>query len=81
MGWTRKQIRITVEAITTDQLKSRRFKFSRFLSFKDMGADSLDEVELIMSLEAEFGIEIPDEDAELMKTPRGVELWLTAKLR
>ena len=30
----------------------------------DLGADSLDQVELIMALEEEFGIEIPDEDAE-----------------
>ncbi|HIA93702.1 MAG TPA: acyl carrier protein [Candidatus Marinimicrobia bacterium] len=34
----------------------------------DLGADSLDTVELIMELEEEFGIEIPDEDAENMMT-------------
>ncbi|HDY75269.1 MAG TPA: acyl carrier protein [Candidatus Marinimicrobia bacterium] len=34
----------------------------------DLGADSLDTVELIMQLEEEFGIEIPDEDAEAMTT-------------
>jgi acyl carrier protein len=34
----------------------------------DLGADSLDTVELIMALEEEFNIEIPDEDAEKMKT-------------
>ena len=34
----------------------------------DLGADSLDIVELIMALEDEYGIEIPDEDAEKMKT-------------
>ncbi len=34
----------------------------------DLGADSLDTVELIMQLEEEFGIEIPDEDAETMTT-------------
>lgn len=34
----------------------------------DLGADSLDTVELIMQLEEEFGIEIPDEDAENMTT-------------
>ena len=32
----------------------------------DLGADSLDTVELVMALEEEFGIEIPDEDAEKM---------------
>ena len=34
----------------------------------DLGADSLDVVDLIMSLEEEFDIEIPDEDIEVMKT-------------
>ena len=37
-------------------------------SFKDLGADSLDLVELIMSFEEEFGIEIKDEDAESIQT-------------
>ena len=35
---------------------------------EDLGADSLDTVELVMALEEEFNIEIPDEDAEKMKT-------------
>jgi acyl carrier protein len=34
----------------------------------DLGADSLDTVELVMALEDEFGIEIPDEDAEKINT-------------
>ncbi len=34
----------------------------------DLGADSLDRVELVMSLEEEFGIEIPDEEAEKITT-------------
>ncbi len=34
----------------------------------DLGADSLDIVELVMALEEEYGIEIPDEDAEKIKT-------------
>lgn len=34
----------------------------------DLGADSLDTVELVMAFEEEFGIEIPDEDAEEMQT-------------
>ena len=34
----------------------------------DLGADSLDTVELVMAFEEEFGIEIPDEDAEKMTT-------------
>ena len=34
---------------------------------EDLGADSLDTVELVMAFEEEFGIEIPDEDAEKME--------------
>jgi acyl carrier protein len=34
----------------------------------DLGADSLDTVELVMALEENFGLEIPDEDAEKIKT-------------
>ncbi len=36
----------------------------------DLGADSLDTVELVMALEEEFGVEIPDEDAEKITTVR-----------
>jgi len=35
---------------------------------QDLGADSLDVVELVMALEEEFGIQIPEEDAEKIKT-------------
>ena len=37
-------------------------------SFDDLGADSLDKVELVMALEEEFDIEIPDSDAEKIQT-------------
>ena len=35
---------------------------------EDLGADSLDTVELVMAFEEEFGLDIPDEDAEKMRT-------------
>lgn len=35
---------------------------------EDLGADSLDTVELVMAFEEEFGVDIPDEDAEKMRT-------------
>ena len=38
----------------------------------DLGADSLDTVELIMAFEEEFGVEIPDEEAEKIKTVQDV---------
>jgi len=45
----------------------------------DLGADSLDIVELVMAMEEEFGIEIPDEDAEKLKTVGDVCNYLQAK--
>lgn len=43
----------------------------------DLGADSLDTVELVMALEEEFGIEISDEDAEKIQTVGDVEKYIT----
>lgn len=43
----------------------------------DLGADSLDVVELVMALEAEFNIEIPDEEAEQITTVQQAIDWLT----
>ncbi|EYC14506.1 hypothetical protein Y032_0040g244 [Ancylostoma ceylanicum] len=39
---------------------------------KDLGLDSLDHVEMIMAMEEEFGFEIPDGDADRLKTPRDI---------
>lgn len=52
---------------------------SRFI--EDLGADSLDTVELVMALEDEFGIEIPDDDAEKAKTVGDVINYLDDKLK
>ena len=45
----------------------------------DLGADSLDVVELIMRMEEKFSVEIPDEDAEKMQTVGDVLAFLEAK--
>ena len=44
----------------------------------DLGADSLDTVELIMSFEEEFGVEIPDTEAEKIKTVQDVINYIEA---
>ena len=46
----------------------------------DLGADSLDTVELVMAFEEEFGIEIPDEDAERMQTVAEAIAYLNEKV-
>jgi acyl carrier protein len=45
----------------------------------DLGADSLDVVELVMALEDKFGIEIPDEDAEGIATVQDAMTYITEK--
>lgn len=45
----------------------------------DLGADSLDEVELVMALEDEFEFEIPDDDAERVKTVQQVVDYITKR--
>ena len=58
-----------VRAIIAEQLGVKLEEVTDGASFiEDLGADSLDTVELVMALEEEFGIEIPDEDAEKMVT-------------
>jgi acyl carrier protein len=51
------QLGVSAEQVTED---------AKFI--EDLGADSLDQVELIMALEEEFGSDIPDEDAEKLTT-------------
>lgn len=46
---------------------------------QDLGADSLDTVELVMALEEEFDIEIPDEDAEKIRTVGEAVRYITDK--
>lgn len=58
-----------VKEIIIDELGVEADKVTSEASFvDDLGADSLDTVELVMAFEEEFGIDIPDEDAEQMRT-------------
>jgi acyl carrier protein len=58
-----------VKEIVVDQLGVKPEQCVAEAKFiEDLGADSLDTVELVMALEEEFGCEIPDEDAEKIKT-------------
>ena len=58
-----------VRQIIADQLGVKKEEVTDNAKFvDDLGADSLDTVELVMALEEEFGIEIPDEEAEKLVT-------------
>ena len=58
-----------VKEIIINELGVESEKVTDDASFvEDLGADSLDTVELVMAFEEEFGIDIPDEDAEQMRT-------------
>jgi acyl carrier protein len=58
-----------VKKIVADQLSVKEGEIKNESSFiDDLGADSLDTVELVMALEQEFDLEIPDEEAEKIAT-------------
>ena len=70
-----------VKEIIIDQLGVDASEITEEASFiDDLGADSLDTVELIMAFEEEFDIEIPDEEAEKLLTVGKAMEYLNAKL-
>lgn len=86
----------TVDHLTKDQVQERVFNVLKAFekvnsvtpfpnlasSFtNDLGLDSLDVVEVIMGVEEEFGIEIPDEAADNFKTPQEVIEFVHSKLQ
>ncbi len=69
-----------VKEIIVEQLGVDPEKVKPEASFiDDLGADSLDIVELVMAMEEEFDLEIPDEDAEKLKTVNDVASYLSKK--
>ena len=68
-----------VKSIVVDKLSVEPEKVTEEASFiTDLGADSLDTVELIMDFEKEFGATIPDEEAEKIKTVGDAIAYLEA---
>ena len=73
-------IEARVKAIVVEQLGVSEEEVTNSASFiDDLGADSLDTVELVMALEEEFGAEIPDEDAEKITTVQAAIDYIKAQ--
>ena len=71
-----------VKSIIVDQLGVNEAEVTGNASFvDDLGADSLDQIELVMAFEEAFGIDIPDEDAENIKTVQNAIDYLEAHVK
>ena len=75
-----KSIEEKVKDIIVEQLGVNPEQVTPQASFiEDLGADSLDTVELVMAFEEEFNIEVPDEDAEKLQKVGDVVAYITEK--
>lgn len=75
------EIATKVKEIIIEELGVDAEKVTDQASFiDDLGADSLDTVELVMAFEEEFDLEIPDEDAEKMRTVADVVSYVSAAI-
>ncbi|OIP98692.1 MAG: acyl carrier protein [Zetaproteobacteria bacterium CG2_30_46_52] len=74
------EIEAKIIKIVADQLNVDESEINSDSSFvDDLGADSLDTVELVMAFEEEFGVEIPDEDAEGIQSVQNAIDYIAAK--
>ncbi len=76
-----KEIEAKIKEIIVEQLNVDESEVTPDASFvDDLGADSLDVVELVMAIEEAFDIEIPDEDAEKIRTVKDAIEYVKGKL-
>lgn len=81
IAMSEKSIEEKVKDIIVEQLGVNPEQVTREASFiEDLGADSLDTVELVMAFEEEFSIEVPDEDAEKLQKVGDVIDYVEGKL-
>jgi acyl carrier protein len=75
-----KSIEERVKDIIVDQLGVSADQVTADAKFvEDLGADSLDTVELVMALEEEFDVEVPDDEAEKLQAVKDVVSFITSK--
>ncbi|MGB9876751.1 MAG: acyl carrier protein [bacterium] len=70
-----------VRNIVAERLNVNPEEVTLETTFEDLGADSLDVMDLIMELEQEFDIEIPDEDAEKIRTIEDTVNYIQSRLQ
>lgn len=81
MNMKANEIETRVKKIVVEQLGVKEEEVTTDASFvDDLGADSLDTVELVMALEEEFETEIPDEDAEKIITIKDAVKYITDRM-
>ena len=81
MAMDMKQLEEKVKDIIVEELGVERDKLTNDANFmEDLGADSLDTVELVMAFEKEFDIHIPDEEAEKLRTVGAAMTYLHDKM-
>ena len=68
-----------VAALVAEKLNIDKSRVTQGATLTDLGADSLDLVEIIMKMEEQFGIEINDEDAEKMNNVADVVAYINAR--
>ncbi|MDR2831403.1 MAG: acyl carrier protein [Rickettsiales bacterium] len=76
---TREDIETKVKKIILEHISKDVEKFNSSSKLSEHGSDSLDAVEIIMAAEEEFGIEIPDEDAQKMETMEQIVEYISNK--
>jgi acyl carrier protein len=75
------ELEAKVKDIIAEELGVEKEKLTPEASFmEDLGADSLDTVELVMAFEKEFDIDIPDEEAEKLRTVGDALTYLHARM-
>lgn len=69
-----------IKEILADQLDVEADIIELGTSLNDLGADSLDAIDIVMSLEDQYGIEVPDEVIENMKTVEDIITFIESKI-
>lgn len=81
MAMTRNEIFEEVKKLISDSMRVEMSEIKEDSQFvEDLGADSLDIAELVMAMEAKFDLEIPDEDAQKIKTVGEAVSYLESKI-